>query len=121
MSSTGIGAPVRRKEDFRFITGKGHYTDDVNRPGQTHAVFVRSPHSHAEIKAIDSSAALKSPGVLAVFTGADLAADKVGNLICGWMIHSKDGSPMKAGATLATTWPSSSPRPMRRRARAPRR
>ena len=94
MSSTGIGAPVRRKEDFRFITGKGHYTDDVNRPGQTHAVFVRSPHSHAEIKAIDSSAALKSPGVLAVFTGADLAADKVGNL----MIHSKDGSPMKAGA-----------------------
>ena len=98
MSATGIGAPVRRKEDQRFITGKGQYTDDINRPGQTYAVFVRSPHAHANIKRIDTSAALKSPGCLAVFTGADIAADKVGGLICGWMIHSKDGSPMKAGA-----------------------
>ena len=53
MSATGIGAAVRRKEDLRFITGKGHYTDDVMRPGQTHAVFVRSPHAHAKIKSID--------------------------------------------------------------------
>jgi carbon-monoxide dehydrogenase large subunit len=98
MSISGIGAPVRRKEDFRFITGKGHYTDDINRPGQAHAVFLRSPHAHATINRIDASAALKMPGVLAVFTGDDLAADKVGGLICGWMIHSKDGSPMKAGA-----------------------
>ncbi len=98
MSMSGIGAPVRRKEDFRFITGKGHYTDDINRPGQAHAVFLRSPHAHATINRIDASAALKMPGVLAVFTGDDLAADKVGGLICGWMIHSKDGSPMKAGA-----------------------
>jgi carbon-monoxide dehydrogenase large subunit len=98
MSATGIGASVRRKEDQRFITGKGNYTDDINRPGQAYAVFVRSPHAHARIKGIDISAALKSPGCLAVYTGADVAADKVGGLICGWMIHSKDGSPMKAGA-----------------------
>jgi carbon-monoxide dehydrogenase large subunit len=95
MSATGIGAAVRRKEDFRFITGKGQYTDDVVRPGETRAVFVRSPHAHAKIKNIDVSAAKKMPGVVAVLTGADLATDKIGNLICGWMIHSKDGSPMK--------------------------
>jgi carbon-monoxide dehydrogenase large subunit len=96
MSATGIGASVRRKEDQRFITGKGHYTDDVNRPGQGHAYFLRSPHAHAKIKSIDSKAAAAMPGVLAVLTGADLAADKIGGLICGWMVKSKDGSPMKA-------------------------
>ena len=95
MSATGIGAAVRRKEDQRFITGKGHYTDDINRSGQTYAYFVRSPHAHAAIKSIDAKAASGMPGVLAVLTGAELAADKIGNLICGWMIHSKDGSPMK--------------------------
>src|SRR5437016_4147656 len=95
MSATGIGASVRRKEDQRFITGKGHYTDDISRPGQTHAYFLRSPHAHARIKGIDTTAAAARPGVLAVLTGAELAADKIGNLICGWMIHSKDGSPMK--------------------------
>ncbi|MEA2906841.1 MAG: aerobic carbon-monoxide dehydrogenase large subunit, partial [Alphaproteobacteria bacterium] len=95
MSATGIGASVRRKEDQRFITGKGHYTDDVSRPGQTHACFVRSPHAHARIKAIDTQAAAAVPGVLAVLTGTELAGDKIGNLICGWMIHSKDGSAMK--------------------------
>ena len=98
MAETGIGASVKRKEDQRFITGKGQYTDDINRPGQTWAVFVRSPHAHATIKKIDASAAVKSPGCLAVYTGEDIAKDKVGGLICGWMIHSKDGSPMKAGA-----------------------
>jgi len=95
MSATGIGAAVRRKEDHRFITGKGHYTDDINRPGQGYAFFVRSPHAHATIKSIDAKTASGMPGVLAVLTGAELAADKIGNLICGWMIHSKDGSPMK--------------------------
>jgi aerobic carbon-monoxide dehydrogenase large subunit len=95
MSATGIGAPVRRKEDRRFITGKGHYTDDINRPGQTYAFFVRSPHAHATIKSIDARIAAAMPGVVAVLTGAELAADKIGGLICGWMIHSKDGSPMK--------------------------
>ena len=95
MSATGIGAAVRRKEDFRFITGKGQYTDDVVRPGETRAVFLRSPHAHAKIKSIDTAAAKKMPGVVAVLTGADLVTDKIGGLICGWMIHSKDGSPMK--------------------------
>src|SRR6478736_7560076 len=98
MSATGIGAAVRRKEDQRFITGKGHYTDDVNRPGQCCAYFLRAPHAHARIKAVDCAAAAKMPGVLAVLTGAELAGDKVGNLICGWMITSKDGSPMKMSA-----------------------
>ncbi len=98
MSATGIGASVRRLEDRRFITGTGHYTDDISRPGQTYAYFVRSPHAHATIKGIDAKAASTMPGVLAVLTGAELAADKIGNLICGWMIHSKDGSPMKMAA-----------------------
>jgi carbon-monoxide dehydrogenase large subunit len=97
MNATGIGASVKRKEDHRFITGKGRYVDDVNRPGQAYAHFLRSPHSHATIDRIDAAAALASPGVVAVFTGEDIAADKIGGLICGWMIHSKDGSPMKAG------------------------
>jgi carbon-monoxide dehydrogenase large subunit len=101
MSATGIGAPVRRKEDIRFITGKGHYTDDFDRPGQGHAYFIRSPYAHAKIKNIDIAATKNLPGV-AVLTGADLAGDKIGNLICGWMIHSKDGSPMKMSATR---WP----------------
>src|SRR6516164_659281 len=98
MSATGIGASVKRREDIRFITGKGHYVDDINRPGQAYAYFLRSPHAYATIDKIVTSAALKSPGVVAIFTGDDIAADKVGGLICGWMIHSKDGSPMKAGA-----------------------
>ncbi len=97
MSATGIGASVKRKEDFRFITGKGQYTADVNRHGQAHAYFLRSPHAHATIDAIDYAEALKMPGVCAIYTGKDLADDKIGGLICGWMIHSKDGSPMKAG------------------------
>jgi carbon-monoxide dehydrogenase large subunit len=95
MTATGIGASVRRKEDQRFITGKGNYTDDVSRPGQSFAYFVRSPHAHAKIRSVDGKAATGMSGVLAVLTGRDLADDKIGNLICGWMIHSKDGSPMK--------------------------
>src|SRR6185295_1648370 len=98
MGETGIGAAVRRKEDFRFITGKGQYTDDISRPGQTYIHFVRSPHAHAKIKKIDATAAKTMPGVVAVLTGADLAADKIGNLICGWAISSKDGTPMKMSA-----------------------
>ncbi|AMN41693.1 xanthine dehydrogenase family protein molybdopterin-binding subunit [Rhodoplanes sp. Z2-YC6860] len=94
-TATGIGAAVRRKEDLRFITGKGQYTDDISRPGEARALFVRSPHAHARIRNVDIKAAAAMPGVLAVLTGAQLANDKIGNLICGWMIHSKDGSPMK--------------------------
>jgi carbon-monoxide dehydrogenase large subunit len=94
MSATGIGAAVRRKEDFRFLTGQGNYTDDINRPGQVYAAMLRSPHAHAAIKGIDTKAAAKAPGVIAVFTAKDLAADGVGGLPCGWQIHSKDGKPM---------------------------
>jgi carbon-monoxide dehydrogenase large subunit len=97
-AATGIGARVPRKEDFRFITGKGNYVDDISRPGQTHAFFVRSPHAHAAIKSIDLAAAKAMPGVVDILTGDDLANDKIGGLICGWMIHNKDGSPMSAGA-----------------------
>src|SRR3546814_10613693 len=74
---TGIGASVKRKEDFRFLTGQGRFTDDIDRPGQVHAYFVRSPHAHARIKGIDKAAAEQAPGVIAVFTGADMAADNV--------------------------------------------
>ena len=77
-TATGIGAAVRRKEDLRFITGKGQYTDDISRPGETRAVFVRSPHAHARIKAVDTKAAAAMSGVLAVLTGAQLAGDKPG-------------------------------------------
>ena len=94
-AETGIGARVRRKEDVRFITGRGRYTDDINRPGQLHAVFARSPYAHARIGSLDISGAEALPGVVAVLTGADLAADGIGPLPCGWMIHSRDGSPMK--------------------------
>ena len=72
MGDFGIGASVRRKEDFRFLTGRGTYTDDINRPGQLHAFLLRSPHAHAELGTIDTAAAKAAPGVAAVFTGADL-------------------------------------------------
>jgi len=90
-----IGQALLRREDYRFLTGAGQYTDDVVLPGQTYGVFLRSPYAHARIKAIDSSKAAAAPGVVHIFTGADLAEAKVGGLPCGWLIHSKDGSPMK--------------------------
>src|ERR1700730_16297856 len=95
MSVTEIGAPVRRTEDQRFITGKGRYTADFDRLGQTYACFIRSTHAHAKINRILTDAARALPGIQAVVTGADLAAAKMGNLISGWMVLSKDGSPMK--------------------------
>ena len=94
MTESGIGARVLRKEDKRFLTGRGRYVDDINRPGQAHVWFVRSPHAHATLGAIEVAAALAAPGVVAVLTNADLAADGIGTLPCGWQIHSKDGSPM---------------------------
>jgi carbon-monoxide dehydrogenase large subunit len=108
MGVEGIGASVLRKEDKRFITGKGRYVDDVKLVGMTYAHFVRSPHAHAKVKSIDSSEALKMPGVIAVLTGSELVADKIGNLICGWAITSKDGTPMKMGA-----WPAMAPETVR--------
>ncbi|MBT4905769.1 MAG: xanthine dehydrogenase family protein, partial [Rhodospirillaceae bacterium] len=94
MTGTGIGASVKRVEDQRFLTGNGNYTDDINRPGQSHAWILRSPHAHATLKSVDTSKAEKADGVIAIFTGADMAADEIGGLPCGWQIHNKDGSPM---------------------------
>jgi carbon-monoxide dehydrogenase large subunit len=98
MGIEGVGARVARKEDKRFITGAGRYVDDMVVPGMKHAAFVRSPHAHAQIKKIDVKKAQAMPGVIGVLTGKELKADGIGNLICGWMIHSKDGTPMKMGA-----------------------
>ena len=98
MVADGIGARVARKEDKRYITGKGKYTDDIPIKGVTHCAFVRSPHAHAKIVSVDTSAAAAMPGVVAVLTGADYTGSGHGSLICGWMLHSKDGSPMNAGA-----------------------
>jgi aerobic carbon-monoxide dehydrogenase large subunit len=95
MAASLIGARVERKEDYRFLTGAGQYTDDVALPRQTWAAFVRSPHAHAKIKSIKKDKALKAPGVLAVYTGEDLAAGKVGGLPCGWLLTGTDGQPMK--------------------------
>ena len=97
MVENGIGARSLRKEDQRFITGKGRYTDDINQAGQAYAVFVRSPHAHATLVGVDKSSVADMPGVLAVLDGTDVAADGLGNLICGWLVKSKDGSPMKMG------------------------
>jgi len=95
MNAPLIGARIARKEDYRFLTGAGQYTDDVELPRQSYAAFVRSPHAHAKIKSIRKDAALKAPGVLAVYTGEDLAAAKVGGLPCGWLITDVNGQPMK--------------------------
>ena len=93
-AATGIGASVKRREDLRFLTGAGTYTDDLNLPGQAYGVFLRSPHPRATLGEIDVSEALKVEGVLAVFTGKDTAADGLGDLPCGWLVKSKDGSDM---------------------------
>ena len=93
-TENGIGASAKRKEDARFITGAGRYTDDINASGQTYAAFARSPHPRAKIVGLDSSAAEATEGVVAVFAGADLQADGIGDLPCGWMVKSKDGSDM---------------------------
>ncbi len=98
MGVEGIGARVTRKEDKRFLTGKGRYTDDMVVPGMKYACFVRSPYAHARIRGVDATAAKAMPGVIDVLDGQQLLADGIGNLICGWMIHSKDGTPMKMGA-----------------------
>ena len=89
-----IGESLRRKEDYRFLTGAGNYTDDITMEAQSYAIFVRSPHAHATIKSIDTSAAEKMPGVVKIFIGKDLEG-KMGGLPCGWLINNPDGSPMK--------------------------
>ena len=83
-ASTGFGASVLRKEDQRFLTGNGRYTDDINLPGgQCYAYFLRSPHAHAKIEAIDISHASQMPGVIAIYTGTDMV---VGSIPCGWQV-----------------------------------
>src|SRR3989338_635566 len=78
-----FGKAIKRREDPRFITGRGQYVDDVKLPGMTYAAFVRSPHAHARIKKVDAAAARKVAGVLAVYAGEDV---QVGGLPCGWML-----------------------------------
>src|SRR5947209_6125255 len=92
MKQFGIGQPVRRVEDRRFITGHGSYVDDISQPRQTHAVMLRSPHAHARITGIDAAAALAAPGVLAVFTGEDLARDGIGGVPCVSAVSNRDGT-----------------------------
>ena len=90
-----IGESVLRKEDYRFLTGAGQYTDDITLARMAHAVFVRSPHAHANIKSVDTKAAKAAPGVIGVLDGKDVANDKLNGLPCGWLITSTDGQPMK--------------------------
>ena len=90
---TGIGASTKRREDVRFLTGKGVYTDDLSLFGQAHAVMVRSTVAHGRIVSIDTSAVENMPGVLAVFTGEDFK--DVGGNPAGWLINSRDGTPMR--------------------------
>jgi len=95
MSQSPLGKSLVRREDERFLTGRGQYTDDVVLPRQTYASFLRSPYAHARIRSIDTTAARQMPGVVAIFTGRDIADSKIGGLPCGWLIHSRDGTPMK--------------------------
>lgn len=92
MSKFGMGQSVPRSEDPRLLTGRGRYTDDIARPGQTYAVFVRSPHASAAIRGIDLDAARAAPGVLGVYTIADLDADGIGPIPCRVTVTNRDGS-----------------------------
>jgi carbon-monoxide dehydrogenase large subunit len=94
MGQFGIGQGIKRVEDVRLLRGAGRYLDDVNLPGQTHAVILRSMHANARVRAIDSTAARRAPGVLAVFTGADV--DGLGTMSMTLKRKRPDGSPMFA-------------------------
>src|SRR5207245_11543580 len=83
MATPYIGASIKRKEDYRFLTGAGNYTDDIALPGQTHAHFVRSPHAHAKIKSIKKDKALKAPGVVAIISGTALDYAEFNEIPCG--------------------------------------
>ncbi len=96
MSKKLVGQPIRRREDFRFLRGEGRYVDDIRRAGELSAAFVRSPHAHAIVKNINADAARAAPGVVGVFTGADLAADNYGSIPCGWVVTDRNGEPHKA-------------------------
>ena len=95
MPFEGIGASVRRKEDVRFLSGRGNYTDDINRPGQLYAFIRRSrPAACEDRRASTPRRRRRRPAWWRCITGADMAADSIGGLPCGWQIHNKDGSPM---------------------------
>ena len=131
MGRFGVGQAIVRVEDERLLTGGGRYTDDVVPEGQVAAVFVRSPHAHAEIRAVRTETARAMPGVLAVLTVDDLDAAGMGNLPCRAATRNRDGTPVHVppgrrspagvSATSATRWPASSPRRSPRRARPRRR
>ena len=93
MSTNPIGQALPRREDHRFLVGRGRYTDDLVLPHQTYGFFLRSPYAHARIQRLDTREAREAPGVRLVLTGADFRA--FGGLPCGWLIHSADSSPMK--------------------------
>jgi len=99
----GVGQPVRRKEDDTLVRGKGKYTDDFSLPGQAYAWMVRSSHAHGTIKAIGTAAAKGMPGVLGVWTGADMAAANYNPFTCGLPLKSRDGSPLLQTNRLALT------------------
>ena len=104
MGPFGIGQAVTREEDPRLLVGHGRYVNDHNLPGQAHAYLLRSPHAHAEITSIDTAAAAAAPGVLAVYTGEDVAADGI-----GWP---KMAGPLRrGGGRAALSLPPSGPRP----------
>ena len=92
MTKFGLAQPVRRVEDPRLLKGNGSYTDDIQLAGAVHGVVLRSPHAAARINRIDTSAAKKLPGVLAIYTHADLAADDIGDMPCAVSLKNRDGS-----------------------------
>ena len=94
-----VGSRVERKEDKKFLTGKGRYTADINLANQTYAFFVRSPHARAKIKNVDISKASKASGDVKVLTGKDLAEDKIGGLIAGFAAF-----PRKENEIIAWSW-----------------
>src|SRR5690625_5293416 len=94
--TSGIGASSKRREDIRFLTGTGTYTDDISRPGQVHAFFLRAQTAHGRITRLDTQTASTAPGVLRVFTSADL--EGLGGVPCGWQVTDKNGEPMKEPA-----------------------
>jgi len=93
MKQFGIGQPVRRVEDRRFVTGRGIYLDDINRPRQAWAFMLRSPHAHARVRGVDTTAAASAAGVLAVYSGEDLARDQLGTIPCLSAVTNRDQSP----------------------------
>ncbi len=99
-----IGQPVPRSEDPVLLKGEGRYTDDLRLPRQVHAAMVRSQHAHGVIEAIETEAARAMPGVLGVFTGADLAAAGYGTLACNVVFPNADGSPMRAPRATRSPW-----------------